>query len=169
MDPAYITPFIASIRNVFSTMMQLPVEIGTPRIKADPVPTYDVSGIIGMSGDVTGSVVLSFPMDTASSLVSLFSGSKLEPNDPDFADAIGELVNMVSGGAKGQFTGKKVSISCPSVVVGKSHTVGRQKDVPCVEIPCTTDCGELVIEVTIKETPGAANTSDAATKQVSGV
>ena len=60
MDPQFITPFIKSIQNVFSTMMQLQVNVGDPRLKTEPLPAYDVSGIIGMSGDVVGSIVLSF-------------------------------------------------------------------------------------------------------------
>jgi chemotaxis protein CheX len=151
MDPAFITPFISSIQNVFSTMLQLKVDIGDPYIKKDPAQHYDVSGIIGMSGDVVGSVVLSFPLDAARRMVALFAGADMDPANPDFADAVGELVNMVSGNAKGQFGGnRKVQISCPSVVVGKDHTVGRQKDTPCVVIPCRTDCGEVVIEVAIR-------------------
>jgi chemotaxis protein CheX len=155
MDPAFITPFISSVQNVFSTMMQLPVTIGEPRIKSDPGTTFDVSGIIGMSGDVTGSVVLSFPDATAGSVVSLFAGQQLDAKSPDFADAIGELVNMVSGNAKGLFSGnRKVSISCPSVIVGKGHTVSRQKDTPCIVIPCTCDCGEFVLEIAVRATTG---------------
>jgi chemotaxis protein CheX len=158
MDPAFITPFIASIQNVFATMMQLKVDIGDPAIKQSPGTSYDVSGIIGMSGEVTGSIVLSFPMPTAEAVVALFAGMKIDPKNPDFADAIGELVNMVSGGAKAKFPGnRKVNISTPSVVVGKDHTVARPKDVPCVVIPCISDCGEIAIEVAIREaTPAAA-------------
>jgi chemotaxis protein CheX len=166
MDPAFITPFIASVQNVFGTMLQLPVEIGEPRIKDSPSTTYDVSGIIGMSGDVVGSIVLSFPKQTAVRLVALFTGSELATDHPDFADAVGELTNMISGNAKGMFTGKrKVTISCPSVVVGPGHTVARPKDVPCVVIPCTTDCGELVIEIAIQDrTPAAAQPEGAAAR-----
>lgn len=157
MDPAFITPFISSIQNVFSTMMQLPVTIGEPRIKEGPQTTYDVSGIIGMSGDVTGSIVLSFPKATAQRLVALFTGTQLEADSPDFPDAVGELTNMISGNAKGQFTGKKkVTISCPSVVIGTGHTVARPRDVACIVIPCSTDCGELVLEIAIQEKAAAA-------------
>lgn len=151
MDPGYIKAFISSIQNVFATMFQLPVTVGTPYIKGDPSPQYDVSGIIGMSGDVFGSVVLSFPTDTAESVVALFTGSKLELGTPDFADAIGELVNMVSGGAKANFKDRRVSISCPSVVIGEGHRLARQSDIPCIVIPCTTDCGELSLEIAIRE------------------
>ena len=38
--------------------------------------TADVSGIIGFSGDVMGSVVLSFAKDTAMKLVSAFAGKE---------------------------------------------------------------------------------------------
>ncbi len=162
MDPAFITPFIASIQNVFSTMMQLPVTIGEPRLKESSGTSYDVSGIIGMSGDVVGSVVLSFPKATAQRLVTLFTGTEMTADNPDFPDAIGELANMVSGNAKGQFAGKKkVTISCPSVVIGPDHTVARPKDLPCIVFPCTTDCGEFVVEVAIAERPAAASTAAA--------
>lgn len=163
MDPAFITPFIASIQNVFSTMMQLPVTIGEPRIKDTPGTTYDVSGIIGMSGDVVGSVVLSFPSNTASRLVSLFTGTEMKSDNPDFPDAIGELANMVSGNAKGMFVGKKkVQITTPNVVIGSGHTVARPRDIPCIVIPCSTDCGDFVVEVTIQERPASAEHTPAA-------
>ena len=160
MDHSYILPFIKSITNVFETMLQSHVSVGKPSLKASGSPCYDVSGIIGMSGDVVGTIILSFKTDAAESIVALFCGEKLESGSPDFADAVGELVNMVSGGAKAQFTDTKdVSISCPSVIVGKDHGVALPSDVPCVVIPCTTDCGEFVIEVAIREagaTAGAA-------------
>lgn len=167
MDPNFITPFIASIQNVCSTMMQLPVTIGEPRVKEGPGTSYDVSGIIGMSGDITGAIVLSFPKATAVRMVQLFTGSELQPGNPDFADAIGELTNMISGNAKGMMGKKRVQISCPSVVVGAGHMVTRPRDVPCIAIPCTTDCGELIIEVCIQETSkpdGATAAAPAAAK-----
>lgn len=163
MDPAYLIPFISSVQNVFSTMLQLPVTIGDPSVKNDPATNFDVSGIIGMSGDVVGNVVLSFPESTAIAVVGLFTGTTMLSTDADFADAIGELVNMVCGGAKGQFAGsKKVAISCPSVVVGSKHSIARQKETPCVVIPCSTDCGEFVIEIAIKESDRSASAAVAA-------
>jgi len=157
MDPSYISPFIHSVQNVFSTMLQMPVTVGEPSIKSSAEPAHDVSGIIGMSGDVAGSIVLSFDSETADAIVSLFTGEKIDASSPDFADAVGELVNMISGGAKAKFPGgKSVSISCPSVIVGKGHSVAPQTDIPCVIIPGATDCGEIAIEVAIREQPTPA-------------
>ncbi|MEM7622351.1 MAG: chemotaxis protein CheX [Planctomycetota bacterium] len=163
MDPTYITAFVSSIQNVFSTMLQLPVTVGDPSIKKVAKPTHDVSGVIAMSGEVMGSIVLSFEQDAAESIVALFCGEKLAMDTADFADAVGELVNMVSGNAKAKFpNNKKVSISCPSVIVGPGHSFAVQTDMPCVVIPCSTDCGEVVIEVAVREQP--AETAGAATE-----
>lgn len=156
MDPRFITPFIGSIQNVFSTMLQMPVTVLEPRIKQGTQATYDVSGIIAMSGDVTGNIVLSFPAETAERLVTLFVGMEIAIDSPDFADAIGELVNMVSGNAKAGFEGLNVAISCPSVIIGQHHAVSTSSDTPCVVVPCETDCGELAIEIAIRETTAGA-------------
>lgn len=151
MDQSFVMPFIKSVQNVFETMLQLPLQIGTPALKQGPDPSFDVSGIIGMSGDVEGSVVLSFPTATAERVVALFTGAEIEAAHEDFADAVGELVNMISGGAKAQLDGKKVSISCPSVVVGHDHVVYGRKDVVCVKIPCSSDVGDFAVEVSVRQ------------------
>lgn len=151
MDSSYITPFMTSIQNVFSTMFQLPVEIGEPSIKTDKNATHDVSGIIGVSGEMVGTIVLSMPKDAAVSIVALFTGTEMETDSDDFADAIGELVNMISGNAKAEFQRKGVMISCPSVVIGKDHRVSSASGTVCVKIPCQTDCGEVVLEVALRE------------------
>ena len=165
MDSSYITPFVTVSQNVFQMMLQLSVEVDAPGPKQPGAPSYDVSAIIGMSGDVEGAVVLSFPTPTAERVASLLTGMELDHTHEDFADAIGELVNMISGGAKAQFDGKNVSISCPSVVIGADHTVVGRKDVTCIVIPCRCDCGEFAVEVSIRQT--GAGAAQAASSQLS--
>mgnify|MGYP006292620577 CR=1 FL=1 len=151
MDSSFVMPFIKSVQNVFETMLQLQVTIGQPAIKGDGQPCFDVSGIIGMSGDMEGNVVLSFPTATAERAVSLFTGVEMEKAHDDFADAVGELVNMVTGGAKAQFQGKQVDISCPSVVIGSDHVVFNSKDAVCLSIPCSCDVGDFAVEVSVRK------------------
>jgi len=150
MDPVCIKAFVTSIRSVFATMFKIDVQIGTPQIKSSPTASYDISGIIGMSGDVAGLVVISFPVATAEKVVAALTGTQIKSDHPDFADAIGELANMVSGGAKALFGGTNAAITCPSVISGKDHVVRTPRDTPCIAIPCTTSCGEFMIEVAIR-------------------
>lgn len=155
---AYITPFVKSVQNVFETMLQLPVEIGQPSLNREPETHHDVSGIIGMSGDLDGTIVLSFATACAERVVSLFTATEMTQDHEDFADAVGELVNMVSGGAKAQFPGQSVAITTPSVVIGRGHQVYGRKDVVCITIPCSCDCGEFDVEVAVRQatTPAPA-------------
>lgn len=160
MEAAFITPFIKSIQNVFSMMLQLDVTVGDPHLRTEKTGTFDVSAIIGLSGDVVGSVVMGFPVGTAERIVALFTGEEATVDHPDFTDAIGELINMISGNAKADFTSSEVSISCPSVVIGKDHQIGRLKEVHCVIVPCSTDCGDLVLEISIQDATASSVRQD---------
>lgn len=166
MDASYITPFIESTKSVFGTMLNLPVKCGRPLPEsAIPSANADVSGIISLSGDVVGAVVLSFQMDAAAAIVGRFVGMEVDPASEDFGDAVGELVNMVSGGAKAKFEGKNVNISCPQVVVGTGHKVQQMSDAVCIRIPCSSELGEFAVEVSMKDGDGkpAAEKSTAGT------
>jgi len=150
INPKLVKCFVRSTQNVLSTMAGFESNIGKPTLKKHPQPTYDISGIVGFSGEVAGSVVVSFLKDTAIELVAAFSGEKLQPDHEDFADAIGELCNMIAGNAKKNF-GLKAQISIPSVIIGPGHTVARLRGVPCIIIPCTCAAGEFAVEVNIKQ------------------
>ena len=150
VDVKLIIPFVNSVRSVFQTMVKVATTVNAPRLKTDPCSSYDVSGIIGFSGDVIGNVVVSLQMSAAQALVSAFAGMPIEPGSPDFADAIGELANMIAGGAK-KHLGNAASITVPSIIIGKGHQIARLSDVPCIVIPCSTPAGDFAVEVNIKQ------------------
>ena len=159
MDTAYIPPVMKAISHVFSTTLSLNVDVGQAALSPDPLAKHDVSAIIGFSGEYKGSLVLAFPAEVAERVVALFVGEEIGGEHPDFADAVGELANMVAGNAKVGFEGKRVSISCPSVIMGASHRIKQSKDMPVVQIPAECDCGKFVIEVSLKPEVAATATS----------
>ena len=57
--------------------------IERPQLKTHPEPAYDVSSIIGFTGAIVGSVVVSFQSACAMKLVEAFAGMPLEKNSPD--------------------------------------------------------------------------------------
>lgn len=151
MDVKYVNPFMAAIKNVFKTMLNMEVEFAKPHIRTEIDTTHDVSGVIGLSGDVKGVVVVSFPRLAAVRIASAFAGVDLNDSDEDFPDAVGELANMISGNAKKDFDGLQVFISPPSVVIGASHQIRSTKVVPRLVIPCQTPAGSFVVEVGMQE------------------
>ena len=148
-DVRFINPFVTAISHVFKTMLSTEVKVGKPLLKQADLKSADVSGVIGLSGDLQGCVVLSFPREVACKAASAFAGVELGLEDADFADAIGELANMVAGNAKKGFPGVKVSISLPSVITGEGHTVSQSKAFPFLAIPCETPIGPFSVEVAL--------------------
>jgi len=144
-------PFVNSTMNVFSTMVKVKPEISRPHLKEDAGTTYDVSGVIGFSGEVVGSVVISFELGSAQKLVSALVGADVAVDSPDFVDAVGEIANMIAGNAKKDL-GVMANIAIPTVIIGKAHLIGRLTGVPCVVIPCHTSVGDFAVEVNIKPT-----------------
>ena len=155
VDPTLIVPFATAIRGVFKTMLKVPVELGKSQVKATPAASYDVSGVVGFSGEVVGSVVVSFHKEAAIAAVAAFAGMEMEYAGGDFADAIGELTNMIAGGAK-RGMNRVASITVPNVIIGPGHIIARLSGVPCIVIPCTTPLGDFAVEINVTQAPAPA-------------
>ena len=149
MDVKYINPFVTAVKKLFTTMIEVPFKLGKPSLKKGNVPEYEISGIIGLSGSVTGCVVINLSKDIALQLVSALIGDEVTELDDDCTDAIGEIANMIAGNAKTDFPSAGTTISVPSVVIGK-HKVSYPSGLPIIAIPIITDKGEMAIEVVLK-------------------
>jgi chemotaxis protein CheX len=150
MDVKYINPFVNAVKKLFNTMIDVPFKLGKPSLKKGNIPEYEISGIIGLSGTVSGCVVINLSKDIALQLVSALIGDEITELDDDCTDAIGEIANLIAGNAKTDFPSAGTSISVPSVVIGQ-HKVSYPSGLPIICIPCLTDKGQLVIEVALKE------------------
>lgn len=128
---------VDSTKNLFSTMLSSPVTFGAPAVCEHPA-SHDVSAIVSYSGDITGSVVLGLPGDSAVHIASRLAGVALEPGSEDLTDAIGEVINMIAGGAKARLNGRTVSMSCPSVIHSPGHLVRSPGTLGCIVVPCKT-------------------------------
>ena len=154
----YINPFVRATMDALSTMAELEIEKTNLTVKSGEGASYDISGIIGLAGEVCGSVVLSFPRATAYKIVSKFLGERKLTLDDDVQDAIGELTNIVAGGAKRDLSqlGYGFKIGLPSVVVGPGHTVVRPKNAPTICVHFGSAEGEFVVEVCLKRADGSS-------------
>ncbi len=150
IDAKLVIPFVNAVREVFQKMAGVEATIQKPYLKMERKSTHSICGIIGFSGGITGSVVVTFSNSAAQKLVEAFAGMALEIGSSDFADAIGELANMVAGTAK-RSLGQLASISVPSVIIGDGFAVASMSGVPCLVIPCTCSYGDFAVEVSIKK------------------
>ena len=114
---------------------------------------HEISGIIGLSGRAKGTVVLSMDEKVAISATEAFVGESADHVDDDVVDAVGELTNMIAGGAKAHLEHFAMSVTLPSVVTGKGHSIEFPKEVTPVCIPFESKWGEIVVEVGLVEQP----------------
>jgi len=147
MQVEYINPFIASLNNTFLTMLQCEVRRGEISLKDDSSPKYEISGIIGLSGKAIGTVVLSLSEAVALKAASTMLLSERTEIDADVVDAVGELTNMVAGGAKAELEEYEMMVSLPNVVTGRDHNIRFPSDVAPICVPFQTQWGPLSVEV----------------------
>ena len=150
MRAEHINPFLKSTMDTFKTMLKRTIVPGKVFLRKEP-HNADISGVIGLSGDIRGAVVMAYPRETALKVVSAFLGEEVTELDATVSDAIGELTNIITGYAKKDLNDLQMSISLPSVIRGQNHLVDMPKDAPVVCIPFSGECGEFIIEVSMVE------------------
>ncbi len=153
MDVRYINPFIVASINAFTNFLQTEIKAQKPFLydAGNSDLHYDVSGIIGLAGEVKGSVVVSFPKLAALKIVTRMTGVETKVFDDDVTDAVGELVNIVAGNAKKGLQQFRIEISLPSVVKGPQHRIAWMAGVPVITVPLSCEFGMVYLFVSIKE------------------
>jgi chemotaxis protein CheX len=152
MDVKFINPFLYGTAEVMEKMAFIKTVAGKPFAKTDNTACGDVSGIIGMTGDATGSLAMSFSESCIIGIVCKMLGEKHTKMNKEVFDAVGELTNMISGAARKlmEKDDLKVFAAIPTIVFGKAHTVCHVIKGPSIVVPFTTECGDFVIDVCLK-------------------
>jgi len=122
----YIKPFIEGSESVFRDLCGQEVKAGRAYfVSKDEFETiWDISGIIGLSGDASGAVALSLKEETAFELTKILTGNEHTSIDKYVTDAIGEVINIIAGNVKDVFEKKhRIKITMPSIIKGKAHSI----------------------------------------------
>lgn len=149
MNVEFINPFLASMLNVMSTMAQLELTPEKPRLKKDEVAMGDVSGLIGMvSPKSKGSLSITFEGPLALATMKSMVGEGPDEINEEITDLVGEITNMVTGGAKRMLSEKGIefNMATPVVVSGENHTINHKAKGPIVIIPLKSEHGKAYIE-----------------------
>ncbi|MDR1107717.1 MAG: chemotaxis protein CheX [Spirochaetaceae bacterium] len=132
----YIKPFVDVSIGVFKEFVGYTIVPGRAFFIDKNTPRdWDVSGIIGLTGEARGAVVISMQTELALKLTGILTGQEHRVLDDETVDAIGEIVNIIAGNAKRELEESfRLVISLPTIVKGKNHTI--QWPVSQVRIIC---------------------------------
>ncbi len=153
MKAELINPFLNATKNVLETMCQTKVSSGKPILKSDSLTYGEVTGIIGMaSKEIAGCMILSFSKQCILHIVAnmLMEEAKKEIDD-EIVDAVGELTNMICGGAKAKLSTLDYAfdMATPTMIVGTNIELKYYTNSPTIIIPFSTEYGKFVIEANL--------------------
>ena len=166
MDVKFINPFVHGTVEAMKKIASMDIQPGKVSLKESNVAAGDVSGIIGITGDATGTLAISFTETCICNIVSGLRGELHTAADREVFDAVREITRMILAvaGTYIEQEGMKVYAALPTVVYGKSHTIEPMFESPSITIPFSTEKEAFVVDICIKST--ATEASQAAVEQV---
>lgn len=135
-------------------MAQMELTPEKPKLKKDEVAMGDVSGLIGMvSEQAKGSLSITFDAPLALATMKGMVGEAPDVVNEEITDLVGEITNMVTGGAKRMLSEKgfEFDMATPVVVSGPDHTIHHKAKGPVVIIPLGSATGKAYIEFSFDE------------------
>jgi chemotaxis protein CheX len=154
----YIQPFIDVCKKVFSEFVGCELTAERPYFaNKDTINEWDISSIIGLTGEARGAVVISMKKDLAVQITGILTGSKQEVSNDEVVDAVGEIINIIAGNVKKDLEEAfRLVISLPTIVQGKEHTVqwpNSQARIICIPFKIF-ETGKFVLSVAIEAVKG---------------
>lgn len=153
MDVALINPFIDATLHVLSSIAFTNAVAGKPYLKKDSVAVGDISGVVGLSGEARGTLSVSFSKGSILYIVSKMFGEPVKEINDEVADAVGEILNIVSGQARQKLEtmGRVLKGAIPTVIKGENHSITHITKAPVIAIPFDIQQGHFTIEVCIED------------------
>jgi chemotaxis protein CheX len=133
----YIKPFVEVTLNTFKEFIGVDIEPRNPHF-LDPEKDFewDISSVIGLSGAVRGAVIISMKKELGIKLTDMLTETPHTELDADVVDAVGEIVNIISGNIKPKVpNGDRIVISIPTIIKGKEHSIAwpsKQTRILCI-------------------------------------
>jgi chemotaxis protein CheX len=151
MHAAFVDPFINSTCDVFKTMFACELTRSESQTKDNAVPAYEISGVISIFGRAEGTVVVGLTRETAMLIAGGFLGQPPGSVDASVIDSVGELANMIAGGAKARLGGWGLTIGLPTVLCGMNQAVSFPATTAPVAIRFDSTWGLISIEIGLVE------------------
>jgi len=126
-------------------------EARDPDVTTDGCALY---GYIGMVGKKSGYVCLRVSGATAAQMAGAMLGNPAQLSPSEIKDAVGEMVNMIAGGASCKLAqaGAKFQfeVTLPSIIEGCNITLKPPSDSWRKHIPFVFDSSSFVLEACVK-------------------
>lgn len=152
MKVEYINPFVTATFEILKAVADLNPKRGKLILKTEAIPSFGVSVLVGVVGEVKGQVVYSLSEETGKKISSaMMMGMPVDAFDEMAKSAVSELANMITGNASTQLAslGLTIDISPPTLVTGTNIHIATSNSQTIV-IPVETELGVFEINVSLE-------------------
>lgn len=143
-----------STMQVFETMCRIELTRQKRVSGCTETSNFDVSGIATISGEIQATVAVRFPEQLAFACATALLGRESDHIDEEVVDVIGEIANMVVGGAKERFPVPNLTLGLPLVVTGRGHRVLIPPGMKTFSSYFGSTCGDCIVEIGLKPLAG---------------
>lgn len=115
---------------------------------------YDgIAGIISLVGDISWSLMWTFPQQVATQLAVRFAGFDIDYGSDDMTDVVGELANVLAGEALARLDalGVKATMGLPMVVRGTNLNLMLPDGTPRIHMRFSCDEGPFYLILGARE------------------
>ena len=145
-----ILPFANCTKDVFSMMLNWETELIGIFSNEKFMSKYDCSGLIGVSGALRGTIVVSVDQDVAFAAAESFLGTKPNSINEEVIDMVGELTNMIAGAGKDRIGIPGIFLGLPTVISGKGHSVWFDHGAHVEILQFSSPHGPLTVEIGVR-------------------
>lgn len=153
MKAEFANPFITAAVTTFQKELKVKLSRNELKLKESPVPTKDISIIIGVTGAVKGQVVYSMDESMGLAVAKAMLPGKLPADLKKLMNsAVSEMANIITGQASIILAGDslKIDITPPAVFAGKGFTVDFLT-IQTISLHFLSEIGSLELNIALTE------------------
>ncbi len=151
MKMELIQPFINAADAVLSQGLSTTTKVDHLSMEEDPYRRKGVAGMVALSGDIEGRIILDLEPQTAVRVASHYAGAELPESDSLIKETIFELANQVVGNAVSALNDQGFHFRVhPPVLVTAEEGDKSSEDVEALMICFETSMGNVFMNVALR-------------------
>ena len=155
MKAEYLNPFIKSVVQIVESTVSETPERGKVFLRGKyPFASADVAIVVGITGVLTGQVILYLSMDCAKGIAArMLMEDEVSALDEYAQSALAEMANMITANATIGLAdaGFCCDITPPSVITGSRIEISCQEGIQTLVIPLTLSMGNMEVNLSVIE------------------
>lgn len=145
-----IQALIESTQVAFITMLESQIQVVDCCSLGKFQTANDLTGMIGLSGEITGTVLVRLDQQVAIGVARKLLNQNLSVVDDEVRDMAGELASMIAGGARQMISDATITLSLPTIISGPGHRISFEPGADVQRICFQSEWGPICVEAGIR-------------------